>query len=173
MNKKERLEQYGITSKDQIYGMIERVDSIFPCSNNGFKINCEKTIAHESHYGNIKDRTKKSGEGLVQIDPKTFDWIKNRLLLNKKYDIFIEDIHKYCGIRLINFEYHHLRHNPEMAIIFYRLRFKFTHKLFPIDDNSQWELYKMFWNGKGENGGAATREKWDRDTKDCFFKVGD
>ena len=168
LTKKQRLEQYGITSDEQVLAMIERACDIFGNgANNTAKINIEKLVRHESHLGNYKDDSKEYGEGLSQFDRPTFDWVIEKLQSNKYYDER-ELFKKYYGFPLAMVQYDDLRHLPDVAIALTRLRYKFVPSVFPSDELGMYEYYKEFWNG----GGAATREKWDRDTKDCFFKVG-
>jgi len=168
MTKEQRLEQYGATSDIQIIGMIDRVCDIFGNGSNGAaKINIEKLIRHESHFGNIKDRSKEYGEGLVQFDRPTFKWILEKLE-QPKYAKDRELFKKHYGFPLSMLHYEDLRNIPETSIALCRLRFRFIPSAFPIDYDEMFPYYKKHWNG----GGAATIEKWNKDTKDCYFKVG-
>lgn len=172
MTKEKRLEQYGITSDKQITGMIDRVCDIFGNGkHNNAKVNIEKLIRHESHFGNITDYSKEHGEGLTQIDRKTFYWILNKINTGRKYRNDLELFNKYYGFHLnsTNTRYEDLRYLPDVSIVLCRLRYKFVPELFPNDDDGMYEYYKKWWNGNGD----ASREKWDNDTKECHFKVGD
>ena len=169
LTKKQRLEQYGIVSDIQVLSGIEKACAIFGNGKyNNAKINIEKLIRHESHLGNIKDHSKEYGEGLSQFDKPTFDWVIEKLQNSKYYDDR-ELFRKYYGFHISSIEYDDLRHLPDVAIALTRLRYKFVPSVFPSDELGMYEYYKEFWNGNG----AATREKWDNDTKDCYFRSGE
>lgn len=169
MTKQNRLKQYGITSDIQIIGMIDRVCDIFGNGkNNNAKVNIEKLIRHESHFGNITDYSGDYGEGLSQIDEGTFEWIMEKLnsvSYSDEYTLF----QNHYGFNFTDIGYEDLRIMPEVAIALTRLRYKFVPDLFPSDNIEQFDYYKKHWNG----GGAATLEKWNKDTKNCYFKSGD
>ena len=173
LSKIERLEYYGITSDNQILGMIERVCDIFGNGvNNAAKIFIEKISRHESHLCDIKDHSENYGEGPTQLDRETFTWILEKLDTSRYVDeVLLFEQYYFSDIKKLR--YKDLRSRPDVSLAITRLRLKFIPEPFPIDDEGMWNMYETYWNGKGENGGAATREKWDRDTKDCFFKVGD
>lgn len=173
LTKKQRLEQYGIEDDIQILSGIIKACSIFGNGkNNNAKINIEKLIRHESHFGNITDHSEEYGEGLCQFDKKTFMWVISKL----KEDNYKEDrllFIKHYGFDIKYCVYEELRNNSDLSIALCRLRYKFVPAVFPSDDLGMYDYYKKWWNGEGENGGAATREKWDNDTKDCYFKSGE
>jgi len=167
LTKKERLEQYGISSDMQVLHGIEWVCDIWGKKNdNSDKVLLEKTIRHESHLGNFKDDSKEYGESVAQIDLKTFIWITQKLE-SKKYKEDIALFKKHFGFPLSMLHYEDLRCIPNSGIFLCRMRYRFVVEKIPLYDDGMWEYYKTYWNGNG----AATREKWDRDTKDCYFKV--
>ena len=165
LSKKERLEQYGVTSNMQVLAGIQWVCDVFGNgSNNNAKLLLEKTIKHESKLGNHKDLSKEYGEGTSQIDKPTFDWIKEKL----KEDNYLENrqlFNKHFGFPLNTLEYEDLRTIANTSIFLCRMRYKFVPEAIPVDNLGQYEYYKKYWNGNG----AATLEKWNNDTQDCFF----
>lgn len=170
MTKQQRLEQYGITSDLQILGMIDRVCDIFGNgSNNAAKINIEKLIRHESHFGNITDNSKEYGESICQFDESTFEWIVEKITNDHNYSDERKMFQEYYFMNTEDIMYESLRTCPEFSIVLCRLRYKFVPESFPTTEPEMFEYYKKYWNG----GGAATLEKWNQDTKNCHFKVGD
>jgi len=143
LTKKQRLEQYGISSDMQVLGMIERVCDIFGNgSSNAAKINIEKLIRHESHFGNIKDHSKEHGESICQIDEPTFDWIIDKCINDYDYKDECTLFQKYYYMNLEDIDYEHIRYLPEISIVLCRLRYKFVPEAFPIDDDGMWYYYK-------------------------------
>lgn len=169
LTKKQRLEQYGVTSDTQIISGIEKACDIFGNGKyNNAKINIEKLIRHESHFGNITDHSEEYGEGLCQFDRKTFVWVLKKLE-ETRYAKDRELFKKHYGFPVAMTLYEDLRHLSDVNIALCRLRYKFVPDVFPSDDDGMYDYYKTHWNGNG----AATREKWDKDTKNCFFEVGE
>jgi len=169
LNKNERLNQYGITSDIQVLVGIEWVCDVFGNgSNNNAKLLLEKTIRHESKLGNYKDSSKEYGESVAQIDKPTFDWIIEKLS-EENYRETRSLFHIYFGFPLSALSYEDLRHIRNIGIFLCRMRYKFVPDVIPLDSLGQYEYYKKWWNGNG----AATLEKWDNDTRDCYFKNGD
>jgi len=171
MTKNEKLKTYGFTEKSQILSSIERCCDIFGNgSTNAAKVMIEKTIKHETHFGEFPDKHRKTGEGLSQFDEPTFDWVIKKLTTDTDYKDDIELLYKYYGIDIFNVTYQNLRFNLDLQSFLTRMKYKFVPSAFPIDDLGQYEYYKKHWNS---SKGDATYEKWVQDTKNCFFKVGD
>tara|TARA_R110001606_G_scaffold2504_4_gene10976 strand:- start:8645 stop:9157 length:513 start_codon:yes stop_codon:yes gene_type:complete len=165
LTKKERLEQYGVTSNMQVLSGIQWVCDVFGNgSNNNAKLLLEKTIRHESKLGNYKDSSEEYGESTSQIDPDTFYWLKEKLS-KKNYLETRQLFHKHFGFPLSTLEYEDLRTIPNTGIFLCRMRYKFVPEAIPTGSLGQYEYYKKYWNGNG----AATLKKWNNDTKDCFF----
>tara|TARA_R110000851_G_scaffold105565_5_gene224057 strand:- start:177 stop:689 length:513 start_codon:yes stop_codon:yes gene_type:complete len=169
LNKEERLSQYGITSDMQVLSGIQWVCDVFGKDlNNNAKLLLEKTIKHESKLGNYKDSSKEYGESVAQIDKRTFDWITDKL----KKDNYLETrnlFNKHFGFPLSTLVYEDLRTIQNIGIFLCRMRYKFVPEAIPSDSLGQYEYYKKWWNGNG----AATLEKWDKDTKNCYFENRD
>ncbi len=172
----ERLEQYGITSDMQVLANIEWVCDVFGKKNdNSDKVLLEKTIRHESHLGNYKDDSKEYGESVAQIDEPTYKWILEKLE-NAKYFDERELFKKHFGFPLSTLHYEDLRCIPRVGEFLCRMRYRFVPNAIPLDDLGMYKYYKKYWNGEdteNEKGGAATYEKWVRDNKESFFKVGE
>lgn len=169
MTKEQRLEQYGITSDIQVLSGIEKACDIFGNGKyNNAKINIEKLIRHESHFGNITDYSEEHGEGLCQFDRPTFNWIIAKLH-SPKYTRDRELFKKHYGFSILTLQYEDLRNLPDACIALCRLRYKFVPAVFPSTHLEMYEYYKKYWNGNGD----ATYEKWIIDTENCYFKAGD
>ena len=167
LTKKQRLEQYGITTDGQILGAISRCcDILGNGKNKAAKVFIEKICRHESHFGTYPDSSKKYGEGLSQFDKISFDDVVARTK-----DKHIKTVLKYYGFNIKEMDYEELRHNLSLQIVMTRLKLKLIPDVFPVDDDGQWEYYKKYWNTES---GKATREKWDKDTVGkCYFSVGE
>tara|TARA_R110000782_G_scaffold121750_4_gene212834 strand:- start:890 stop:1402 length:513 start_codon:yes stop_codon:yes gene_type:complete len=169
LSKEERLEQYGITSDMQVLAGIQWVCNVFGKDiNNQAKLLLERTARHESKLGNYKDSSKEYGEGIFQIDKPTFDWIGDKL----KEDNYLETrhlFHKHFGFPLSTLQYEDLRTIPNTSIFLCRMRYRFVPDAIPAGSLGQYHYYKKWWNGNG----AANLEKWNNDTKDCFFENRD
>ena len=169
LNKEERLSQYGITSDMQVLAGTEWVCDVFGNgSNNNAKILLEKTIRHESKLGNYKDSSEEWGEGTGQIDKLTLIWMKDKLSEGN----YLETrnlFNKHFGFPLNTLEYEDLRRVQNVGTFLCRMRYKFVTDTIPIDNLGQYEYYKKWWNGNG----AATLEKWNNDTQNCYFEKKD
>ncbi len=169
LTKKERLEQYGITSDGQVLHGIEWVCDIWgKKDDNSDKVLLERTIRHESHLGNIKDRSKKYGESVAQIDLKTFLWIVKKLG-NEKYREDRELFKKHFGFPLSMLHYEDLRCIPNVGIFLCRMRYRFVPEPIPTDHLGIYNYYKKYWNGSG----AATYEKFIISNEIKYFKLED
>tara|TARA_R110001632_G_scaffold6729_2_gene27341 strand:- start:985 stop:1497 length:513 start_codon:yes stop_codon:yes gene_type:complete len=169
LSKKQRLSQYGITSDMQVLAGIQLICDIFSAdSNRNAKLLLERTARHESKLGNYQDLSKEYGEGIFQIDLDTFNWIMDRL---QEYN-YLETrklFHKHFGFPLNTLEYQDLRRIANTSIFLCRMRYRFVPDAIPADSTAQYKYYKKWWNGNG----AATLEKWNDDTQDCFFEDRD
>ena len=166
MKKNERLNTYGCSSDTQILNSISRCcDILGNGKHNASKLLMEKTISHESHLGNYPDKSLTYGEGVSQFDEKTFYDIVDRTKKEHKNIVL-----KYYGFDIDQIKYSELRYNLELQIVMTRLKYKKVTAPIPISDDEQYEYYKEYWNS---DLGKANRVKWDNDTKDCYFSVGD
>ena len=169
LNKRERLDQYGITSDMQVLAGIQWVCDVFGNGlNNNAKLLLERTIRHESKLGNYKDSSKGWGEGTSQIDLETFKWMQDKLG-EVNYLETRQLFHKHFGFPLSSLLYEDLRTIANTGIFLCRMRYRFVPAVIPNGSLGQYQYYKKWWNGSG----AATLEKWNNDTKDCFFEERD
>lgn len=167
LDKKTRLEMYGVKEDIEVYGAISKACSIFGNgSRNNANLNLEKCCRVESHLANYPDYRPEYGESPFQIDEPTFDWIKDKLINDLDYREDIEKLDKHYNIDIYDVEYKDLRNNIDISAALARLRYRFIEEVFPITDYEQFLYYKKWWNS---SDGDGDYEHWKSLTKECYF----
>lgn len=147
---------YGVKSTKEILRIIDSVADNFSYGAN--KINLKRflfeIIATESDFGNAKDTTLSSGEGLTQFDKITFNELHTEL--KNKGTTFGN-----CQ----NVSYETLRKNPDYSVLLCRyFLYRRIPSAIPSDITQRARQWKVYYNtrfGKGtESHYINMANKW-------------
>lgn len=148
---------YGVTGgNSEILSIIEEVTRLysFGANQNNLSRFLFEICAVESDFGNARDYTTLSGEGLTQFDKATYNEMKQSAIASG-----------YKPYNIENTEYNALRKNPRLQIFMTRyFLYKRIPQAIPADIAGRAKQWKKYYNthlGAGtESGYISKANKW-------------
>jgi len=145
---------YGLIKKEHLLDYVKEVCTVL---GNGNNANADLlilgTIAQETHLGTYKDPTPTSaGQSIAQFDEMPFNDVvdrtseKDRQRCIDAWDIDVKKI-----------TWREIWHNPFLAVLFVRLKYKLVPSIIPIELELMAQYYKKWYNS---SAGKATPEEF-------------